>query len=377
MQETTNRIPDVNGWIEIKGNPISKVGVFPYYGWQIDDSLDPDRIYQVYRSAEELSDPECMDSFRLIPWTIDHEMLGDPKDGLTAAEEKGVSGVTGEDIYFESPYLKSNLKVFSSNMAQVIENNQIKELSIGYRCAYNVQSGVYDGQPFDAKQVKIRGNHLALVPEGRSGHDVAVMDSKTEEVVDTIKFTFDSARLVMADKEFEEKEKKVEDDASEMLTKKEEITENHKQMDESEEEKEKKKAEDEAEEEEKKKAEDEAEEEKKEKKEGMDAQIQSLQKQIQDLKKFSTKSLLQEISKRDSLASELSQHVGTFDHREKTLDEVAKYGIKKLGLKCAEGQEAAMLTGFLAGRKAPSVSMAQDSAPRQKNDFDKYLRGEI
>ena len=35
----TARIADSNGWPEIKGNPISKVGVFPYLGKQVDASF--------------------------------------------------------------------------------------------------------------------------------------------------------------------------------------------------------------------------------------------------------------------------------------------------------------------------------------------------
>ena len=49
---------DINGWAEIKGNPISKVGVFPYIGAQISPDLEPDKIYQVYRPEEELMNQE-------------------------------------------------------------------------------------------------------------------------------------------------------------------------------------------------------------------------------------------------------------------------------------------------------------------------------
>lgn len=76
---------DINGWAEIKGNPISKVGVFPYLGSQIDKSLIPDKIYQVYRPMEELNNPETINSFKLVPWTDEHEMLG---KGMTPAEKK-------------------------------------------------------------------------------------------------------------------------------------------------------------------------------------------------------------------------------------------------------------------------------------------------
>ncbi len=45
------RKPDGNGWVEIKGNPISKVGVFEYSGGQIDHDgslgLDPNQIYNM------------------------------------------------------------------------------------------------------------------------------------------------------------------------------------------------------------------------------------------------------------------------------------------------------------------------------------------
>src|SRR5579859_6086961 len=71
----TSRIYDGNGWAEIKGNPISKVGVFPYSGAQISPDLDPEQIYNVYRPEEELSNPETIASFKMVPWIDDHAML--------------------------------------------------------------------------------------------------------------------------------------------------------------------------------------------------------------------------------------------------------------------------------------------------------------
>ncbi|MDR3300506.1 MAG: hypothetical protein LBU43_11070 [Candidatus Accumulibacter sp.] len=45
---TTKRIPDTNGWIEIKDNPLSKVGIFKYNGAVIGghDGLDPYALYK-------------------------------------------------------------------------------------------------------------------------------------------------------------------------------------------------------------------------------------------------------------------------------------------------------------------------------------------
>src|SRR5690606_34472966 len=60
--ESSARQYDINGWPEIKNNPLSKVGVFPYPGAQISPKLDPEKIYMVYRSAQELENPECIES---------------------------------------------------------------------------------------------------------------------------------------------------------------------------------------------------------------------------------------------------------------------------------------------------------------------------
>lgn len=81
------------------------------------------------------------------------------------------------------------------------------------------------------------------------------------------------------------------------------------------------------------------------------------------------RSVLARIAKRDDLAAKISQHVGTFDHKSMTLDDVVAYGCDKLGIKADKGQEAAMLAGYLqakpAGTPAASVS-GMDAATATK-----------
>ncbi|KAG0013625.1 hypothetical protein BGZ81_000922 [Podila clonocystis] len=185
----THRAIDTNGWVEIRDNPLSKVGVFPYMGRSI-GAPEPDRIYRVYRPEEELSHPNCIESFRLLPWVDEHAMLGDEESGYTAPETKGIHGVIGEDVYYEGGVLKGNIKIFSESLAALIQSGK-RELSAGYRCQYEFTTGQYNGQHYDAIQRTIRGNHLASVKEGRMGPDVAVLDH--------MKFTFDAKELMMAD----------------------------------------------------------------------------------------------------------------------------------------------------------------------------------
>ena len=105
----------------------------------------------------------------------------------------------------------------------------------------------------------------------------------------------------------------------------------------------------------------------------MDAQIKSLQRQVHILKSNGTKALLKEISQRDYLANKLSQHIGTFDHASKTLDEVVKYGVKKLGLKSIPGHEQSVLSGYLAAAKTRTPSIHAQDSIHKSSQIDSYL----
>lgn len=90
MDYASSREYDVNGWPEIKNNPLSRVGVFPYSGRQISPELEPDKIYMVYRPEEELANPACIDSFKLLPWVDEHPpvLLGPEEAGRMSPEKK-------------------------------------------------------------------------------------------------------------------------------------------------------------------------------------------------------------------------------------------------------------------------------------------------
>lgn len=376
----TNRQYDINGFLFVKDNPISKVGVFEYSGASI-PGADHDKTYYVYRPEEELSDPDCLDSFKLQPFTDEHEMLG---NGATPAEEKGVDGTIGEQVYFEYPYIKANLKVFSEKTKSLINKGK-DELSCGYRCIYEKASGVFEGQSYDYIQRKIRGNHLALVGEGRMGADVAVLDH--------FKFTVDSKEIIeMAENNSTEKKEDV----------------GVKSMDMTPEEKAARIAELEAElqalkadpatdqgPEVKDPAKD-AEPEKTaetatqvaqqaeqvaqvaeavaEQAEQTSEQAQAIAAAI-DPEKINAamdakikeevqkvvKAREKDLTDKNALYDKVSPIVGAFDHSIMSSSDLAAYACKKLGMSIEKGQEKAALNGFLAAYKAPKESaVAQD-----------------
>ena len=394
MDKASVRELDTNGWALVPRNPLSKVGVFTYSGRQVGDSENPDKPYRVYRPAEELSDPECIASFCLIPWIDNHVMLGSEEEGLMPAERKGVQGVIGEDVFFEGDTLYGNLKVFSQSMAGLIEAGK-RELSCGYRCVYDFTPGTFRGEAYDCVQRTIRGNHLALVHSGRMGPDVAVLDSIDQSTTNTT-----DKEPPMADQNGGGSGNSLDEALKHLKTataaeRKAHLTALRAVMDEAgdpdEDDEAKKKAKEaaDAEEEEKKKAEekaaaDAAEEEAKKKdaadKAAMDAARTGMDAaEVSKLVAAALASNAASLKRRDALAKQLGPHVGTFDHSDMSEAEVAAYGIKKLGITVPAGQEAAVLQGFLlaAGKTATTHTTKTNTAAMDAGgaDFDAFFQG--
>ncbi len=169
------KIVDHNNFWLMADNPISKVGIYPYFGSQISADFIPDKLYNVLRPAEEIGSEDSLKSLQLLPIVDEHGMLGS-EDGMINPEEKGVHGVIGEKVYLKDGTIYADLKIFSEALKEEIANGK-KQLSLGYFCDYDPTPGEYNGQHYDAIQRNLRGNHLALVEEGRMGPDVRIMDS--------------------------------------------------------------------------------------------------------------------------------------------------------------------------------------------------------
>ena len=338
---------DINGYVEIKGNPISKTGVYPYLGREIGAS-EPDRIYKVYRPEEELSSQETIDSFKLMPLVDEHAMLGDEAAGFTPAERKGVQGVIGEDVYFDAPYLRGNIKVYSESAKGLVKSGTKRELSPGYRFKLDMTPGTFNGEAYDAIQREIRANHLALVTEGRTGPDVSVLDSAAHLCA------LDSAllqeALTMADEMNPASESagtdvdlkaQIKQILAEIKAEEEAGEEQGVDADPAPTPAAKDPAEDPA----TKAATDE------DMAKGMDAlraELASLKKQLSTAQ--DSGSLLGQIADRDALYAKVSPFIGAFDHASMTADALAAYAVKKLEVPAKAGTERVALDAWLHGR---------------------------
>ena len=363
-------IEDENGYITIPKNPISKSGIFQYLGKSISPDLEPDKTYNVWRPVEELNNPETIESFRLTPWIPEHVMLG---EGFTPAETVGVQGVTGETVEFMGDTLYSKLKLFGEDLKKLIRSG-LKELSCGFRCQWVIQSGMFEGKPYDVIQRQIRGNHLASVDNARMGSDVRVAMDRAIFALDSINFKLKPNGEIMLTKEdlkaaMDEAIKPVQkalDTAEKKIGALEKKAED---MD-----KDEKSAEDmEAEEaEKKKKAEDMEKDEKKS--DAMDSAIKTLTEQVATLQSnaMDGNAVMKAFAEKQDLATKASQIVGAFDHADLDANGVAKYALEKMGVACDSGQELAMFKGVLAARKTPTFTVdhgnAQDSQGSAKSE---------
>lgn len=159
---------DANGFLLVEGCPISSYGIFDYSAGQIGLDGDPNRIVKVFRPESAVSDPEAIESFKNVPFLIDHEMLSgfEGDDDTTAPEDYGMDGVLTSNVYYAAPWMRGDLKIYTRRAQAALDANK-KDLSLGYSCEWDPTPGVWNGQAYEVMQITMRGNHIALVDEGR------------------------------------------------------------------------------------------------------------------------------------------------------------------------------------------------------------------
>lgn len=164
--------------MRVEESRISKAAINPYRGSEIprwrELGLDPDRIYRLFRDPRELE--KGAHTFDGKPLLIRHV----PTTAEIPARDYwvGTLGITS----FESPYLVTRpLTVLTQEAIDAIESNEQSELSAAYRYDAEMSPGSWGGESYDGRMVNIRGNHVAIVPEGRAGHDVHVADEMPED----------------------------------------------------------------------------------------------------------------------------------------------------------------------------------------------------
>ncbi len=171
--DSTRRL-DTNGFLHVGYSNISKECVSPYYGYEIpnhkEHGLEEKKVYYGYRSGVELE--QCVESFNGLPLLRGHYV-----EHAESPQKEHRVGSLGTDCRFVQPYLQNSLIVTDAEAIRKIQSGERVELSAAYAYEPLFETGTFEGQNYDFVMTKIKGNHVALVEEGRAGPDVVVADS--------------------------------------------------------------------------------------------------------------------------------------------------------------------------------------------------------
>ncbi len=171
----SQRATDENGFLHVGASHITKATVNPYYGREIpgwrEAGLDPEAVYYGLRDPEELQ--ASLETWAGLPLHIEHHI-----DSADEPEKLTRVGAVGTGAVWNPPYVDASLTVWDRAAIEAIEDGSFRELSCAYRYDPDFTSGTHEGVAYDFIMRNIRGNHVALVEEGRAGPDVVVADSQ-------------------------------------------------------------------------------------------------------------------------------------------------------------------------------------------------------
>jgi hypothetical protein len=192
---------DVDNRLHVTDCILTAAQVNPYMGSEIPggESLDPNAIYQLYRTPDALK--AAVSLFENLPLMIDHIVVSaaDPKQQMIIGSVSNARWSNGQIL--------GDIAVWDGDAIKLIESNRQKDLSVGYRYVARMTPGTApDGTPYDGVMLSIKPNHIALVTEGRvAGAQVGdasldrdvEMDADidtSEEKIDRSAFLFMSTR---------------------------------------------------------------------------------------------------------------------------------------------------------------------------------------
>jgi uncharacterized protein len=171
------------GYLVCLGVPIARTGYQTYKAEEIDKTgqLKLTGLVDVYRSPEEVFKQSAVKSFEGKSVVSPHppQFLNPDNDSLYAKGHaqnlrKGPHPETGEDV------LLGDLVIKDTTLIHQIEDGHRVEVSGGY--TYDLKQADDEFSPRSRfEQHNICGNHVAIVPTGRAGSNIKVLDASLEE----------------------------------------------------------------------------------------------------------------------------------------------------------------------------------------------------
>lgn len=156
---STLRAPEKlpSGFLRADGT-LTRPGIFSYRNRDGSERLE-------LRPDEEVFHADSLASFRQMPLTNDH-----PPGLLTSANAREYTvGNVGENVRRDGSHVAASMMITDAGAVQAVLDGK-GQLSCGYSCDYEAKAGVHPTYGrYDGTQRKIRGNHVAIVDQGRAG----------------------------------------------------------------------------------------------------------------------------------------------------------------------------------------------------------------
>ena len=160
------------GFLVCHSVPICRTGMQEYTPQELGVADTGGGVLKVYREEDEVFKPAAVASFEGKPVTDDHPPVGVDASNY-ASYTKGTVQNVRRGSGADSDNLICDLVVYDAALIAKIDAGK-REISCGYECKYiERDDGTYC-------QMDIIGNHVAVVEEGRAGHDVSIRDVKTK-----------------------------------------------------------------------------------------------------------------------------------------------------------------------------------------------------
>jgi hypothetical protein len=167
-----NQIETGEGFLICRNVPIARTGEQDYLGTEL--GLPVADVVKVNRPAEEVFSDAALASFEGKPVTNDHPPELIDSETATLYEKGHVQNVRKGEGEWEG-YVIGDLHIHDADLIRAIKEGK-RQISCGYECDYSEDGDGY-------KQTNIRGNHVAVVEQGRAGSKAAIMDSNKSKPI--------------------------------------------------------------------------------------------------------------------------------------------------------------------------------------------------
>lgn len=163
-----NQTETVEGFLICKNVPIARIGPMDYLAQDLNLDGDPYRKITVNRYQENVFEDAALASFEGKPVTDGH-----PPESVEPANYGAYTKGHVQNVRRSGDFMVADLYINDQSLISDIKNGVKREVSCGYLCNWEPDAG--EGY----KQTNIRGNHVAVVPKGRAGHEVSIKDAAT------------------------------------------------------------------------------------------------------------------------------------------------------------------------------------------------------